>query len=446
MLSLLSLLACGTSPDTGPLDTASTCPTLEEAGAPATREPVATNLLVLSIDTLRRSAIGRFGGGADTPWLDARLDEGWVAEDHRVCASWTLPSLLCQLSGISPLEASFFPALAAGEISGEVPPDLRTLESHLRESGRITAWLTANYLLEEAVPDLQVPDSMSTRVYQPAAALADEALELAAALDQGPEPWSLFVHFIDPHTPYSPPPSYLEGLAELEEAPVDLVDVEVLRAIAEGESGLDAEALALVEEHLRVRYAGEVRFLDHELGRLWAELEAGGLLEDTLVVFTSDHGEQFFEHGGFTHARSLHTEEVAAVLAVWWPGVTPGAWTGPRSGVDLAATVLHYLGLDVPETWSGVPLGYGGDTRFRHAFYERSDGLLEHVAERDGWRLFYGWDGQRALYDVRTDPGEHQDLYDDRPEEVSCLWQGLDPWVDLAEGIFEDAEPVGRGP
>ncbi len=407
--------------------------------------PPDTDVLVISIDTLRKDRVGRYHGSDTTPFLDAWLADSLVLEAHRSCSDWTAPSMLCFLTGTTPTEAGYEPHAGTDTVLVDVPEDLTGLTSWLAEAGHVPAVVTANAVLAEAQPASVDPRAIHLLDRKPAEDIVDTGLALLDSLLASGDPWFLHLHFNDPHSPYDPPESYLDGLDELAASPVDLTDEAAIVAVASDPSRLTAEEQALVAAHAELRYGGELRYLDDQLARLWSELEARGAVDQTLILMLSDHGEQFFEHGAFTHGTTLHAEEVDAIAAVRAPGLGAQAWTGPTAHQDLAATVVTALGLDA-EGVTAPALGLAPPDRARHGFRQYRDVPPLHVLTRGDHRLLYSWEGDRSYYALDTDPHERSDRYDAEDPAVRCLWEFLAPWVDRAGTFMGDFQPADPGP
>jgi arylsulfatase A-like enzyme len=194
-------------------------------------------------------------------------------------------------------------------------------------------------------------------------------------------------------------------------------------------------------ERLSRLYDAGIRQLDDELGRFFAWLAEQGRLEDTLVVLTSDHGEEFFDHGpdqpgrttGVSHGHSLYQELVRVPLIMRGPSVPPGIRVGaPVSLVDVIATVLGALGLRPPSGLDGVdlrPLFENGATSERPLFFETSGSQREsdlRGVRRGRHKLVVDRQtGRRELYDLEKDPGESMDLFAEEPEIVERLAEDL---------------------
>jgi len=435
-------------PDSGSTSASSCEPITGQGGQPALVEalPAGSNLLLVSIDTLRKDRVGRYSGLDTTPFLDAWLDQALVLDEHRSCSDWTAPSMLCALTGTTPTEAGYEPHAGTDAVLIDVPEDLDGLTGWLADGGWIPAIVTANAVVAEAQPARVDPRAIQLLDREPAEGIVDAGLAVLDSLRQAGSPWFLHLHFNDPHSPYDPPDAYLDGLEGLEACPIDLTDEAAIVAFASDPDSLSAEDQALVVAHTEVRYQGELTYLDDQLARLLQALQDRGVPDDTLIVLLSDHGEPFLEHGAYTHGTTLHVEEVDAIAAVWAPGLSPGTWSGPTAHQDLTPTVLQALGLQSPSTVTAPVLGTAPADRARHGFRQYRDVPPLHVLTRGTQRLLYGWDGTRAFYELATDPAELTDTYDADAAGVRCLWEHLDPWIALAMPIMGDYAPVDPHP
>jgi arylsulfatase A-like enzyme len=219
--------------------------------------------------------------------------------------------------------------------------------------------------------------------------------------------------------------------------------------------------------HLIDLYDAGVRQLDAELGRLFAFLRAERLLDDSLLVLTSDHGEEFLEHGGLLHSRTLYQEVLHVPLILRGPGIPAGARVAaPVSLVDVAPTVLAALGARPPEDLDGLDLSPlwrrdretpAGDTpleaalRSRALFAEASfgptGGDLVRAVRRGRHKLHYRpATGETELYDLAGDAAERRDVSAEEPRVAAALREELlrriadAPGEGRAELSPEDAE------
>ena len=258
-------------------------------------------------------------------------------------------------------------------------------------------------------------------------------------------PWYVHAHFLDPHTPFDPPEAYLDGLDALPPILYDLTNFSWYQQLNEDWETLDEAEQAVILEHLWLRYYGELAYVDAQVGRLLAELESRGMLEHTLVVFWTDHGEQFLERGSLGHGRELHEEENRSIAIYSAPGLTPGVWTGPTTHADVWPTALEALDIARPSAWTGLPVGQRADDTARFASWHGME-TPRQMVERGDSKLLYWWDGRKALYRLGEDSEETVDVYDPKDPEVVALWELLMPRVEAFSELVTSYKPIDPGP
>jgi arylsulfatase A-like enzyme len=412
-------------PPVPPQDTMAPGPPRDRDPIVALRDGPPSNLLVLSIDTLRADAITAEGA----PFVSARAAEGVSLTRHRSCSNWTVASMMCVWSGQTTIDLGYHPMTL-----DPVPPALWFLPDALAEQGFASALLTGNNLL---TPESGITDGFDVGVdlHQKAAeVLVDGALTVFDEQLAGQDRWHLHVHLMDPHAPYAPPEAYLDGIEALPPIAYDLADLADVQRLKEEWSEVPDEERGPIEAHVRLRYAAEVRYLDDELARLWGELDARGALDDTLVLVVADHGEQIFEHDILGHGALLHPEETMVPAFFWARDLDPAAFAAPTTHADLAPTALHALGLPTGPRLGGEPLGVapvGAPVFTMHAFTDR---VTQVAVARDGVRLIYQFDGRSWLYRLADDPGEQAPV-DPADPAAAALWEVLLPWIAEVEAV-----------
>jgi arylsulfatase A-like enzyme len=256
-------------------------------------------------------------------------------------------------------------------------------------------------------------------------------------------PRFIYLHFIGPHDPYTPPkdgPSFLQGpltptTAKFFEERLSASDVQhnTLSALAHGILPLDRDTL----QQMRDLYDGEIAFTDRQVGEIVAAFDKAGLTESTLFVVTSDHGEEFGDHGGLGHGRTQYHELLHVPLIMAGPGVKAGGVVhSPVRLIDVLPTLLDVLNLDPDLKLDG--------TSFKEclAHPERDLGARELYAEGilpdhpDPYLLRSLQIGneklildfsrrEKLLFDLGTDQGEKENLILARPQAVSRLFAAL---------------------
>ena len=405
-----------------------------------------TNLLAISIDTLRADHLDRM------PFLQGKAQEGWSVDDTLSCANWTQTATACAMGGRSSLDLADQTGVLVqtGQRPfprGDYPEGTPFLTDWLSTAGFYSMFVTANGVFGPDVAQGRGFDeaSVSNRdapwVVETGQTMLEDALS-SGRIASG-QPWYLHLHFFDPHREYDPPASYLDGLADLDPIPYDLATdpghSEANSAIVQGL--LDEQTTALVIEHMAVRYEGEVRYLDDTLAGAWADLQAAGLLDDTLVVVWTDHGEQFYEHGRQAHASQLHVEENDAIWFFWAHDLVGGSTDLPAGLVDIAPTVLDLYGIERPPEVTGSRLDDIGPDRTRFAHVLGKVGPIATVT-RGSWKIHWAMADPalttepivaqfagRAAYDLGTDPLEATPVWDEADADLLDAWGQLEAEV-----------------
>ena len=349
-------------------------PRLEDAGGEGDGPPV----VLVTLDTTRRDALGSYGAPAGTtPHLDRFASGATVYDDAWTTAPWTLPAHVSMLTGRWPGRHG------AGVGERRLPRRVPSLAEILRRHG----WATAGFAGGELVSH-QFGVGRGFDLYRDPAGfeeragpLTDRVLEHLALA--GGAPPLLFVNYFDPHYPYAAPAAVAERLgapalaAALDPAwaPIARGEPGAWTGAVEGRTPITPEA----EAWLRAVYLAEVAWMDEQIGRLFAELERRGLFDRAIVAVVADHGELLGERGRLSHAYSLDPELVRVPLLVKWPGQRRGRRVGEMvSVVDLFPTLLAAAGIEPPPS-DGLHLPRGDDDgsaarRRRHVFAE------EHVS------------------------------------------------------------------
>ena len=246
----------------------------------------------------------------------------------------------------------------------------------------------------------------------------------------GGEPFFLYLHVMDPHAPYLPPPPYDRMFTGDYHGSIT-GDFDEKTGFATARSPEDlAHVLAL--------YDGDIRHNDDRFAELVESLRARGVLDNTLIVVISDHGEEFHEHGQFEHGSSLHGELLDVPLIMRLPGTFPPGTRVPSrvSSLDIMPTVLAAASLTPNPDVQGIdllPLAQGrGDAGAweRPIFgWRKTKRGEEHVSlERGPLKVIVRGD-KVELYDRSSDPGEQHDLSRERPEDAKRLADEARAWL-----------------
>jgi arylsulfatase A-like enzyme len=340
-----------------------------------------TSVLWISLDTLRADRLSCYGNEhATSPAIDTLAREGVLFERAISTSSWTLPAHISMLTGL-PISAH---GVCFHTYGGSHQPLRGTFVSEiLKDAGYATAGFYSHRYLDrsffsgtrfdtwERTGDLYHETQKLRREWEAATAagkrkeakrIRDEhhaifekgSPEAADGVDRAlgwlgerlgedrERPFLLFLHIFDVHTPYVPPPPFDRRFdpdydGELTgEINVDVASSKVVAGMAQRDL-----------DHVLALYDGEIAWVDSQIGRLLEQLDALGVADDTLVILTSDHGEEFLEHDLTGHHKTLYRESIQVPLILRLPGRLPAGarLEDPVSILDLAPTVLAELGL-----------------------------------------------------------------------------------------------------
>ena len=329
----------------------------------ASRRRDPRRVVIVFVDTLRPDRLGLYGHDRDTsPALDRFAEQAAVFDQARSVAPWTLPAVRSLLTGRQP----------------EAWDRASTLPGALAERGFATAMLGANHFLLASFGSARDWGWHTVLPWGTAEEQTDRALDWLS--ETAGRDALLLVHYMDPHLPYDEPRAY-RGRFGSTPAPAGLdspyVREGVERVAATGD-------VASLRAHLLERYDANVRYVDDQLARL---LEA--LSEHDRVIVLSDHGEEFFEHGGFEHGHALWDELVRVPLLMSGPGVVPARHAGPVSLLDVAPTVLEWLGAPALEA-DGISLLPQLRDPTRPGDPRRAIGFGRPLYDGEGWGVVRG--------------------------------------------------------
>lgn len=388
-------------------------------GASSRPLPNAPNIILISIDSLRADHLHSYGyGRATSPNIDAIAREGVVFENAIAPTSWTLPSHATLLTGLAPERHGVI------NQNRRIGATVKTLAQRLHERGYDTAGFVSGLYLDGMYGfsrgfDTYDDYSLLHLSHRRSRELVSAPTILGLAQNwltkwqssSAHAPFFLFLHFWDVHYDYVPPapfdrrfdPAYDGEMTGWTNSP-------------RYHAGMPKEDL----EHLIALYDGEIAWTDAHIGRLMTALQRMGIDNNTIVVITSDHGEEFLDHGGRNHQNTLYDEVLHVPLIVRDPRA-PGGGRRVREQVrlaDVAPTLLSLAGLrgafgaNDGDAVSLAPLLHGetnDDLASLPAFGDLK-GKLASVREPDAKLIVDLRSGREEFYDLRADPHEKKSL------------------------------------
>ncbi|HDH97126.1 MAG TPA: hypothetical protein ENF73_05305, partial [Proteobacteria bacterium] len=311
--------------------------------APKARGP---NVVLISIDTLRADHMSLYGYHRNTtPNIDRLARESVVFDANIAAAPWTLPSHATMLTGHTPM------VHGASRLVYRIHDDIFQLQEILKQHGYRTFAVTSVLLLS---PGYGFSTGFEDYYWLPQM-VASQLVDIANRLiDEADQPFFFFFHLFDPHWPYTPPDEFriFGGHRRAEDRKdemfVNFAEHMVLEAT-------DEERQDQID-----LYDGEIYFTDHELKRFFDHLKQRGLWDDTIIVITSDHGEEQMDHGFWGHTYALYQESIRVRLVIKphrSAGFSVPIRIGKRVGsIDIMPTILDMLGIDPPREVEGRSL------------------------------------------------------------------------------------------
>lgn len=439
------------------------------------------NILIYTIDTLRADHANLYGYARDTtPFLKKLGASGVVFEDCQAQATWTK-------SSIASLMTSLY-SFTHGIISDAdiIPRGASTLAEQLRAAGYVTGSIVSSpfvgratglergfdYLLEYPVVSRQVNPQ------------TDRATD-SAALNRVVFPWLdrhhdeplfLYAHAMDPHAPYEPPPPFEGMFANPQSTAAFNREYSSFRTNHEygggavispaicRKAGVDPDSFI---RQAVDRYDGEILHNDHSLELLVGKLKQLGILDNTLIILLSDHGEEFWDHGWTAHGHTVYQELTHTLLLMWNPALLPTLRrvSEPVQLIDVMPTVLDLLGLKTPPVVEGqslAPLARGQafkrrglvvSSRFAAVHLE---GLVPENAVDDfaiidaRWKFIYRNKAAKAgvkkveLYDRMADRSECCDVSAQHSHEVEEMISTLAQWIEAQNKVRSIVGHSGR--
>jgi arylsulfatase A-like enzyme len=420
-----------------------------------------TDIVYITVDSLRADHIGWHGYERDTtPFLDSLSEDAHVftnAFTHGCFTRQAFPAMM----------TSEYPSICRSE--GGLSDDYKPVAQVLSEAGytgggfhsnphllpqfgyhrgfdrfydsntepsklaRLRQWvkdtIPSESLLYKTL-DTAFAKSEETVGFNPGTpfVLADEITDRAIDWCESvadDEQRFLWVHYMDVHHPYSPPEEY--QLQFREETVSERRAVKLRRKMVdEPEQVTDDELSDIID-----LYDGEIRFVDNQVRRLVDAIHSHWG-EDTLIAFTSDHGDELNDHGGFAHRDTLFDELTHVPLLVQY-GDNQGVHDDIVGLMDLPPTFLDCAGIEVPSTFRGEslkPLMQGGEKEQQYVLSDQG----ETIAYRDrNWKYITGPE-RTELYDIENDPGEQTNVVDQHSDVVVEIKSTLEEYPALGTG------------
>ncbi len=417
--------------------------------------PNSPNVLIVIVDTLRADHLSPYGSTRDTsPFISHLAQQGVLFENAIAPSSWTLPAHASMLTGLYPHQSR------VQQLKDVLSPTTPTLGDALRTRGYRTAAFSANYLLFskdhgfghgfshfeeydqsiggilEKVPlSLFILEQLSRMTTgEPWAFFGIKNAANADKINQdalnwignGHRPFLVVLNYFDIHQPVLPPEPYLHMFTNNAKARNQSLYFQE-QCDDQLEESCDADRPQFLDT-----YDGSIRYVDQSFQRLLAQLNERGMLQNTIVVFTSDHGQELGDHGLYGHGKSLYRQEIQVPLIFWNPGLVPAAIrvSTPVSTTDIPATILSLAapddkpklpGQSLAALWhSSQPVaGWQepiSELAGAHWFDKRApnyNSMARSIVTAD--RHYIHQQGNELLFDWKADPAETNNLCSAQP-------------------------------
>lgn len=429
-LGILALFLCGCSGDANP-------------GRP--------NIILISVDTLRADHLGCYDYGRDTsPFLDSLAADGVVFENAFAQSSWTLASHMSLFTARYPHNHGV--ETPSRSLSANVPTLTEILKTHGYHTFGFVTWafLESAYgfgrgfdLYRQFVP---APDKRDVE-HAEHVTRADQAVDaiLEGLGDGVRSPFFLFAHLFDPHLDYAPPAEHVRRFDPQASEDLTLGMHTTLQPYILPIHKEPERIPPAMLQRVTALYDGEIHFTDTQLARLFEALRKRDMLEDTLIVVTSDHGEELDDHGSMEgHGWTLYDEILHVPLIVKFPD---NSHAGTRiqtivEGIDIAPTILEFAGIEAPGSFDGKSLlafldptaapsegrTFSSSERFLSRWSVRTERYKLIRSQRKTPRLPYE-PPPFEFFDLAVDPGENLNLYGTRNPQIRVLQAYLDAWI-----------------
>lgn len=440
------------------------------------KPPSSPNVLLIIVDTLRADHLSPYGYQRDTsPYLTHLAQEGVVFDNAIATSSWTLPSHAAMLTGLSPHEARM--EAETDILSG----GMLNLGDAMSKRGYRTAAYSANFkffnrshgfiqgfsrfeeynqtlggILDNVHLSRFILEKLShfttganyaffgLKNWASAETIDKNALDW---IGKGDRPFFLVLNYTDVHEPTLPPEPYLHTYTSSAVARDQSMHFQDNCVDAQPKASCDADRQQFIDT-----YDGSIRYVDDSIRHLISQLNERGQLANTVVVFTSDHGQEFGDHRLYGHAKSLYRAEIQVPLLFWRPGLVPQSVRVPTpvSTSDLPATILDLTapgdkqplpGRSLAPLWNSSQSGTWPEpiselTKF-HGFDNYApnfDTSLQSMVTAE-WHYISKGGTKDMLFDWKTDPDEMHDLSAAQP----AVCAGLRTRLQIAESSQRQA-------
>jgi len=403
-------------------------------------------VILLVIDTLRADHLGCYGYHRETsPNLDRLAREGVLFERAYPSDVPTQPSFTSMFTGRRGIHTGIVSHSETENLAEDVPYLTEILTQH----GVTTAAVSTLYMMRRwfarGFKYYMNPVAGIRRRLQQVDAEEINAMALPWIKEHKDEDFFIFIHYWDPHGLYFPPEPYRRLFYQGNESDPENHSLDVLRSQPVWpftKRHLDAIGENITDiEYVIAQYDGEIRYVDDNVGELLGLLEDLGILDETAIIFTSDHGESLGEHHFYFDHHEVYETTIRVPLIVRYPPEVP---KGKRiqslvqSTLCFAPTILSLFGVETPKVMEGknlIKIANGEDEGYSEVYVNQGLWTAKRAIITEKWKLIKTLDKafwetpDTELYDMVKDPEETVNLADEKPEVVDELELRMYRWL-----------------
>ena len=403
------------------------------------------NILFFGIDSLLADHMSCYGYGRQTsPHLDRVATQGTLFERYYSPHIPTTSGYANMLTGMD----VFSTQVVALRHKGPMRAEIKTLPEILREAGYTTTCVGFRGNAAARGFDTYIDFDSGWKTFGQGRMPKAENLNLVTLpeidrLAKQKQPWLLFLRHLDPHSPYLPPAPFERMFYGGNECDPKNKSMDALKEFKPFRDYLLSwmpEGIS-DKEYVIAQYDGEIAYMDAAIRTLFARLEAKGILDETLVVITSDHGETLYDHDCYFDHHGLYDVTLHVPLILRYPGAVPAGKrvAGYSQHYDLVPTLLDLAGIESGIQFDGtslLPMVHGEVASHRSEFYiTECTWMRKHGWRTPQWKLIRALEPDIhfkppvELYNLVEDPTEYNNLAEQEPDVVKVLSARMDAWI-----------------
>lgn len=394
-------------------------------------KPSAPNIILILCDTLRADHLSCCGYYRKTsPFIDSLIERGLFFEACYAAASRTGPSISSLFTSLYPGFHGAVNSLEGEDMKAILGEGNRTMAEILRDNGFYTYAIFSNVNASPLFGYAQGFEKYTFTNNPTARHVRLEAVKVLKKLTKK-KPFFLYIHFMDPHSPYTPPEPFNNYFDPQYQGNVTGGSHKQLDRIMMQKEKVSSRDI----EHLAAQYDGEIRYFDNELRILFNNIESFGMLKDSIIIFTADHGEEFFEHGKLLHGYTLYQEQLWVPLIIMGKNIPIRKISQPVSLIDLLPTLLNLSGIKEKTQFQGRNILIKQKSMNFYLLYAEASlnavfTIKYKSVIKNGWKYIYDvLDNSEELYNLGEDPEEKINLVSKNPPQLAQLRKQMKKFI-----------------